>query len=77
MALYSMYVRIQYPYISISWTVIIAAEGEFIFILCENVSTEEFVEYGDECPSIPVVSDTPTIVTLPREVGHSSKWNVL
>ena len=54
-----------------------SAAGELVLGHSDDVIAEELVEYSAECASVPVISDTSTIVTLTSEVLQSSKWHLL
>jgi hypothetical protein len=57
--------------------VVCSTAGELVLGHFDDVIAEEFVEYCAECAPVPVISDTPTIVTLTGQVLESSKWNIL
>ena len=54
-----------------------SAAGELVVSNSNDVTAVELVENSDEGTSVPVVSDTPTIVTLTSEILESSKRNIL
>lgn len=68
---------IRYTHISIRRTEVCATGWKGVLVLVQYASAEELVEDGDKRPPVPVISDTPTIVTLASQVAHSSKRNML
>ena len=64
-------------YVRVERAVVRSAAGELILGHCDDVIAKELVEYCAERSSVPVISDTPTIVTLTSQVLESSKWNLL
>ena len=64
-------------YVRVERAVVCSAAGELILGHCDDVIAKELVEYCAERSSVPVISDTPTIVTLTSQVLESSKWNLL
>ena len=72
-----MHTIITKSYVRVERAVICSAAGELVLGHCDDVIAKELVEYCAERASVPVISDTPTIVTLTSQVLESSKWNLL
>ena len=68
---------LKLSYIRVLRAVVSSTTGELVVAHSDDVIAKELVEYCAECASVPVISDTPTVVTLTSEVLQSSKWHLL
>ena len=58
-------------------TVVVAAGGELVLAVSDNVGVEEVCQDGQQTAPVPVVSDSTSIVALPGHVGDGVERDVL
>lgn len=66
-----------FSHVGVEGTVVCSAARELVLGHFDDIIAEELVQYCAECASVPVVCDTPAIVTLTSQILQSSKWNFL
>ena len=64
-------------HISSIWGIVYSTARELVAWGGDDVGTVILVENTHQCTPVPVISDTPTIVTLSSEITYGIKWNLL
>ncbi len=72
-----MYMYMYETYISGRWGVVDTAGREVVLLHSCHFRTVEFTEDAQQCTPVPVVCDTPTIVTLASEISNGGKRDFL
>ena len=67
----------MYTYISIRWTVVGSTAGEGVLVDFNDISAVELLQDAHQCPAIPVVGHSATVVALAGQVAHCCKRDVL
>ena len=56
---------------------VLATRRELVRIIIDDVCTVEDAEDADDEATVPFISDTPTVVTLTRQVSQSLQWRLI
>ena len=63
--------------VALGWCEVDATGGELVLGFSDDVGVEEVVEQRQQTAPIPVVSDTPPVVTLAGHVGDGIERNII